>query len=213
MKKPTYEEKVQALKESIKHWEEVAEDPDNVRTDAEDCACCVLTGFNPERKFETGLHCENGCPIFEKTQKHGCKDTPYEHFENARTKENAQTEVIFLKNLLIEMLEKGEPRDYCKDCCHWVDDECSLGWECEHKKGEWKRIPKQKEEKKEEWVDVTMDVEWRMRCDGEDLYVLVMRDNGDVFGHMWADGEFYISNSSKYRACCGRQFRILKKVS
>ena len=120
MSKPTYEEKIQALKESIKHWEEVAKKPMSTPIGSLHCPLCTL--FLKE-------WC-GGCPIAEKMSYSipvdmrecfsGCKDTPFVAFYENHTKENAQAEVIFLKNLLIEMLEKGDSKKKKKEE-EWVD--------------------------------------------------------------------------------------------
>ena len=98
--KPTFEEILKACKKSIKHWEEVAEDPENEATSEYECALCELFFFKSDECV--------GCPIYEKTGHINCVETPFLAFIENRTRENALAEVVFLKNLYIEMLEKGD---------------------------------------------------------------------------------------------------------
>ena len=76
---------------------------------------------------------EKGCPIALYTKTGGCKNTPYEKFELNKTPENALAELNFLRQVYIWFIEKGK---YIKGL--------------------------EQEEKKEEWVDVTDEIEWRL---------------------------------------------------
>jgi len=187
MKKPTYEEKIQALKESIKHWEENAEDPKNATTGSAFCACCQLVGYGSGGKV---VRCELGCPIYEKTGEKYCENTPYaniEVFKNKPTKEEAQAEVIFLKNLLIEMLEKKEYE-----------------------------VVGNIHEKKEEWVDITQETKLRWDRHGEYWNIHVEYD-GEEIAYICDEELFNSWNSSKYKIERNEKdsnylFRILKRV-
>lgn len=159
--RPTHEEKVRALKESIIIWEKRVKNLDEPMP----CPCCSLDD-------DYGGGCKH-CLIGEKYS--GCHETPYYKFKKCRTKENAQGMVIFLKNLLIEILEKGKPRDYCKECVHWVDEKCDFDGECEHR-------PKDCPPKKEEWVDVNQELYAELNTIGIDgkCYPQIFHDNEEV---------------------------------
>jgi len=61
---------IEALIDSIQHWEENLERVQNggwVDASASSCACCNMF---------LGLACW-GCPIFEKTRRRTCRGTPY----------------------------------------------------------------------------------------------------------------------------------------
>ena len=97
----------EALEASIKHWEEnlAAELPIRVKIYSPDCALCTLY---------LGDNCE-GCPVFERTGKKECADTPWSEaakalqrwciyksmsgHPRAEFRKAAQAEVNFLKSL------------------------------------------------------------------------------------------------------------------
>ena len=93
-------EMIQALKDSIKHWENLR-DGKETKCGGEDCALCDLFRF----PTDAILACEE-CPIRKKTGERMCRHTPYQAYETNRTPLNAQKEVDFLKDILIEELEK-----------------------------------------------------------------------------------------------------------
>ena len=85
---------IQALKDSIKHWENLRNGTETGHSDNE-CALC-------------GLFYDYGCvdcPIWKKTGEKYCRETPYVQYWKNNTPENAQKEIDFLKDLLIETLE------------------------------------------------------------------------------------------------------------
>jgi hypothetical protein len=101
---------LEALKGSIRHWEEnlAAETPDHVHTGPSRCLLCQRFHMNP--------NC-GGCPVSQYTGQKNCRGTPYavanrrhsfwdsmpdsdEHKE--RWREAAQAELDFLKSLLPE---------------------------------------------------------------------------------------------------------------
>jgi len=134
IKEKTMDEKLKALKESIEHWERVVENPKKEEIGYKECALCSLY----RRNFEAG-GCE-GCPVYEKTGKHGCHGTPYKEIfgydfrgrqqedDNGElrvipTKEEALKELAFLKDLYIELIE-DTPK-----VGGWVDVTEDIEWE------------------------------------------------------------------------------------
>lgn len=89
-----------ALKQSIKHWERMRDDPEGKEEPfIDDCPCC--------QEFHT-MCCE-GCPISEAVDDWGCDGTPYtfargafEEFgkDSPEFKEAAQAEIDFLNEVL-----------------------------------------------------------------------------------------------------------------
>lgn len=68
-------EVLDALQQSIKHWEENYSDPINCSIEGEDCALCNLFFDEPGPRC---VHPTLGkCPIYEKTGKTHCVDSPY----------------------------------------------------------------------------------------------------------------------------------------
>lgn len=63
---------LQALKKSIKKWENIVAGTGQDEG-VGNCALCKL--FWPKPFVE--LACKGGCPVFNKTQRKGCVDTPY----------------------------------------------------------------------------------------------------------------------------------------
>lgn len=88
-------EMIQALKDSIKHWENLR-DGNDYRVGPKHCALCTV--FSKDVCI--------GCPIHYKTGEGGCVGTPYYDYTKNPTDENAQKEVDFLKDILIEELER-----------------------------------------------------------------------------------------------------------
>jgi len=79
---------------SIEHWVEVFKDPENTLTSYKTCPLCGE--YNQADSVSTCA----GCPIFLRTGKVHCKGTPYTHFEEFRTRENALIMINFLRELL-----------------------------------------------------------------------------------------------------------------
>jgi hypothetical protein len=101
----------QALLDSIKHWEEIIKQViDNILNNRSyrfhvfigggHCPLCLKYNHNDI------LNKCHGCPIFEKTGKKFCVDTPYENFKTTFTDKNflivAIDELRFLKSLIAE---------------------------------------------------------------------------------------------------------------
>ena len=88
-------EVIQALKDSIKHWENLR-DGKTPNIGPNHCALCLL--FNHGGCLE--------CPIYHKTKRTTCYRTPYYKYVANSTPENAQKEIDFLKDILIEELKR-----------------------------------------------------------------------------------------------------------
>lgn len=93
------EKALQALKESIEHWEKNVNDPDNATLGLKHCSLCV-TFFYHKTQVERCI----GCPVHEKTGKPYCANTPYTVAAELEGRdgfvEAAQEELDYLKSLL-----------------------------------------------------------------------------------------------------------------
>jgi hypothetical protein len=71
----------EALEKSIAHWEDnvAADRPSHVYLGPQCCALCDLFRFVDIG----GLARCDGCPVFTRTQEHGCKGSPYDEADNA----------------------------------------------------------------------------------------------------------------------------------
>lgn len=87
---------LKALKGSIRKWQRIVngtgEDhgPDN---------CPLCKQFWHYDDYTDIISC-GGCPVATHTGQYGCKDTPYDDFQEKATKSNATKELNFLKSLL-----------------------------------------------------------------------------------------------------------------
>ncbi len=81
---------LEALQGSIRKWEAIV-DGSGIDQGEINCPLC--------RVFNTATGCD-GCPVFEKTAKHFCADSPYDRYCDHPTKRNAQAELNFLRKLL-----------------------------------------------------------------------------------------------------------------
>lgn len=86
-----------AFKETIKRWEKIVDDVTYYARS--DCALCEWA-LN-----ESGSYLCTPCPIFKKTRRTQCHKTPWHPFMSDRTPENALRELVFLKNLYIELID------------------------------------------------------------------------------------------------------------
>lgn len=101
--KPMTKRALTALKESIRHWEEMARTGwEKEQPDAEHCALCRVFNWPPSLK----ALCD-GCPVSHSTGRILCVGTPFsEAHRNYRNedkrgfKKHARAEVAFLKSLL-----------------------------------------------------------------------------------------------------------------
>jgi hypothetical protein len=112
------ETKIEALRQSIKHWEEnvSAETFGDVSIGNKSCSLCELYLMND------GLPACRGCPVSEETKDALCAGSPYEKvlprwriwrdYRTAKSKESftsaAQQELDFLRGLLEKELARAE---------------------------------------------------------------------------------------------------------
>lgn len=95
------DETLQALKDSISHWEknvELAKEGKSYNNQAWACALCERFRVNGE------IEChklEEKCPVYKKTDLRGCDGSPW-MATNEFTLEAAEYELEFLKSLLPE---------------------------------------------------------------------------------------------------------------
>ena len=100
MNKVSKEKTLKALKETIERWERIRDEGEDVYYDTE-CPLCELFVGDDKQCVE--------CPIQRKTDEKQCWYTPFWDYVYDKTKEKAQKEVDFLKDLYIEMLEDYSP--------------------------------------------------------------------------------------------------------
>ncbi len=109
---------LQALKDSIVHWEKLLTTDTPICPDAENCPCCIYSNNKNNREKITldsfTTHSCDYCLIKKYTQLESCDGTPYykaadawEEWECRKTKqclnnfyEAAKKEIIFLKEIL-----------------------------------------------------------------------------------------------------------------
>lgn len=174
-----------ALRKTIRRWKIIVKDTSYYERST--CDLCLHVGT----VHNTNLWDCSSCPIGQKTKgllSTGCRTTPWENFMELRTRENALKELVFLEELYIELLE-GEV-------------------------GVVPGYPEKPAKPKEEWVDITEEIEWKLRDD----FVFTMCHEGRMFGHMHDWCEFYIVFKSEYKAepvgsASGLRFKISKKVT
>ena len=97
---------------------------------------------------------EKACPIFLYTNERSCIDTPYSEFDHEKTPANALAELNFLRKVYI----------------WWMEGESKKDW--------WTKV---KEEKKEEWVDVTKETTWKVGGVCHDYWLEGLHDGKVVF--------------------------------
>lgn len=73
-----------ALKGSIRKWEGIAAGTDRDGGDA-NCPLCAL--FHPNHRMDGGSTCR-GCPVFAKTGRSGCENSPYAKWTDHRWDEH-----------------------------------------------------------------------------------------------------------------------------
>lgn len=173
-KKPTYEEKLEALRESIKHWEkDVLPDLEGNHHGAQECPLCNFA-------------CDD-CPLYIGEPTTCSREGFWGRFDDNRTKENALAMICHMKNLLIEMLDA---RNKIR-----------------------KDFP---EKKKEEWVDVTEEIEWkpiRIFHRGIAFYYLQGYHDGTEVTHWYSSRGLQRGTLDKYTVQIETNiFRILKKA-
>ena len=107
--------KIEALKKSIEKWENIAFHG-GIDDHAGNCQLCIKYHKYIVLVLGVGGTICDGCPVKEKTGKHGCKGTPYEEWCNYideqregyrvfddHSKQLAINELEFLKSLLKEI--------------------------------------------------------------------------------------------------------------
>lgn len=153
-----------------------------------ECELCLLESAN--------YKCNNSCPIknYKDGYQSGCTNTPYGDFFRNKTPENALAELNFLRKVYIWWMEKEAKKI--------LDKVAMCG----------------KEEKKEDWVDVTAEVVWITK-DYEHanlphlLYGSHFNEKDIAYIN---DTGFHISygqHEEKYKVeQAGQTFRILKKT-
>lgn len=137
-----------AFKETIERWEKIIDDVTYYARSG--CALCDYKVNN----LESGLRCK-GCPVREKTGKSQCGGTPWGRFMRNRTTENALRELVFLKNLYIELVECPIPSSPLEDALRGLND----------------KIEEEKRAKKGRWVDITKECKYRADGLGRGYYV------------------------------------------
>lgn len=106
-----------ALKESIQKWERRAAGDHNGKLGVNGCPLCQIhnVSYNVEKNCL-------GCPVFERTGKRHCIDTPYYTYARGdRTDANAQAEVDFLKSLLPIAAPLKEKEEEKKEEFNWTE--------------------------------------------------------------------------------------------
>lgn len=73
-----FEEQLNALDESIEHWEYNLANPEKASAGITDCACCTLWYDKSVGIYDDTLPvCDDRCPIKMATDKNCCEGTPY----------------------------------------------------------------------------------------------------------------------------------------
>jgi hypothetical protein len=104
------EKTVQAIKDSVGHWEEDIVKPlkgggISEKTGAHNCPLCNLVGFHS--MFSMG-ECETKCPLSLRGMSCFSENSPYKTFMSNKTLENAQNMVLALKSLFYPEEPKKE---------------------------------------------------------------------------------------------------------
>lgn len=184
MTEPTRQQIKEAFKKTIERWERMVEDVDYFHET--ECSLCLLEAT------DDFYVCTEFCPIRLHTSKSFCHGTPYTNFFRDKTPANALAELNFLRKVYIWWMEEGE-----KDK-KW---ESLTGYKREIK-----------EEKKEEWVDVTEEVDWRLHKLGHTFWVrgyyknefIVWLDNDGISRQMQSLYEIKVKRDNM-------SFNVLKK--
>ena len=135
--KATKEQIKEAFRKTISRWEMITKDVKYFEESK--CSLCLLENA-PGDPF---MSCNKSCPIQSyKGKEHTCcNDTPYGNFYEERDYESALVELNFLREVYLDFLENEMQRKL---------DELSMAMKAEA------------EEAKEEWVDITKEIEWRL---------------------------------------------------
>jgi len=230
---------LKALKGSVEKWHNILhhDGEDNLRGN---CPLCM--------EF-SDIKCR-GCPVAEKVGKVGCDGTPYEGWsilqndldciapykiQGSATREAAQAEYDFLKDLYIEALEATpakkevdcpncgyEPqpgeilvlRDpeysgelFCPSCKKWYADTL------------WRMQPTKPRVEKEEWVDITNDIRWESKKLTNAYWVRGTYNGKNIVLFTGSETILADSNNTEIKIevkkptpSCRDELRILKRV-
>ncbi len=136
MREPTRQQIKEAFNKTIERWEGIMEDPKYFnRTN---CKLCTLDNDKGDETY----HCNNSCPIkdYGDANHSGCAETPYIAFFKDKTSANALAMLNFLRKVYIWWMEEKEKDKKWEGLTGYVKEE----------------------KKKEEWVDVTEETQWKI---------------------------------------------------
>ena len=200
MNKEMNPELKKAFRATIERWEKIVDDVTYYARSG--CDLCNYADKNSS--------CDM-CPIYIKTRTTGCEGTPWDDFTNlgGQTTENALRELVFLKNLYIELIDCPKPLD------EWDKLTKKERKRLEEAQKVINELVPEKRAKKEEWVDITKEIEWKLVSRREGYWRLTAFYEGKEIGFMnnkagyicTEDYDIYkteIHSSSMY-------FKILKK--
>ena len=183
MSEPTREQIKEAFIKTIERWERIVEDVDFFHET--ECSLCLLEGTADE------YVCSQLCPVRLYTELTSCGGTPYGKFFHDKTPANALVELNFLRKVYIWWIEKEEILEI---------------------KGNKFYGNEMKEEKKEEWVDVTKNIKAKAHIYADGTALLRLYDDSYRFGYMEGQVRICTDDKAKYKAISGFDFRILKKA-
>lgn len=189
MKEPTRQQIKEAFQKTIERWERIVEDVDYF--DESECDLCLLEGTKED------YVCSQLCPVRLYGKKGYCNGTPYKDFFRSRTPENALAELNFLRKVYIWWMEGELNKIFDK----W-------GASVVRARKEWK---------KEEWVDVTDEIEWIAEDYPKQALPHMLygtHENGDRMGYISSEGfGVCFGYEDKYRIeQSGQTFRYIKKT-
>lgn len=192
-----------AFRKTIERWEKIVDDVTYfARSDCDLCAWAL-------RYAEKGRTACSVCLIGKKCEDKRCYGTPYADFEKAKTKENALRELVFLKDLYIELIECPKPHSLLDGASDEYKKELAELWEK-------KRGMREKRAKKEEWVDVTKEVTWGVEKVTKFYYLRIFYDKEIIARSETFDGgkkiSFTIYNTDNHKIeWYDGDFKIFKK--
>ena len=201
------EELKKAFRKTIARWEKIGDDVNYYMES--DCPLCKYA-INAQNDDSHACHI---CPIYKETGVELCKNTPHEDFAeiNGQTTENALRELVFLKDLYIELIDCPKPTvRTCVECGEFFDP-TTVPWDDstieDFKKGCEKRA-------KEEWVDITKDVRWDIDDMFEDWRLTGCYHESEICFLKADEGIVISGDKSKYKVTIeesGYYFKVLKK--
>ena len=210
-----------AFNKTIERWEKIVDDVTYYDLPESNCALCDYK----RNIIGTGFNCK-GCPIREKTGQFQCGGTPWRAFMDNRTAENALRELVFLKDLYIELMECPIPCPKPPSAFDDMSDEQKSElvelwvkkiemYEKMEKRAKEEWCSEAKHTKPQvEWIDITKDLKCRIARLGNFYFPTFYYNDKHVL--MWAgckwelyeDEENYkIEFDTKEQ----RNFRVLKR--